>query len=84
MSKNKSHHNKKTNKTNKTDKTNKTNNLTSSFLKTEPESSGYPTLSNEQCYNNNKSNKIQKDVDEIMLKYLNLKTKLNSLWNKFD
>lgn len=51
-----------------------------SFLKTEPES----TNNLNQNINLENINIKQKEVDEIILKYLNLKTKLNELWNKFE
>jgi hypothetical protein len=50
-----------------------------SFLKTEPETN---YLS--QSHNSQTQNTKEKEVDEITLRYLNLKTKLNELWNKLN
>ncbi len=50
-----------------------------SFLKTEPETQNY--LNNQ---NNENTDIKQKEVDEIVMGYLNLKTKLNKLWNKLE
>ena len=81
MSKKKYYTNTKTK--DKTCKTNKYNDITSSFLRTELESSEHSVCLDNQGYRNkNQKNQNQNDIDEIMLKYLNLKTKLNGLWNK--
>ena len=61
--------------------TNTTNIITTSFLKTEPETSN---LSQDLSQKSQTQNIKQKELDEIMLRYLNLKTKLNNLWNKLD
>lgn len=47
----------------------------SSFLKTES------IINND---NQNEPNSKYKEVDEIILKYLEIKNKLNELWNKLD
>lgn len=52
--------------------------ISTSFLRT-IESSQINKLNS-----NSENNNQQKDVDEIVLKYLNLKNKLNILWNKAD
>ena len=66
-----------------TNTSNKSNTSNTSFLKTEPE-----TTDQSNGQKQNQSSQIQnikqKELDEIMLKYLNIKTKLNNLWNKLD